>query len=81
MRILFDGYWWQDGPGANRTVQRELVLAWARGFPQDEIAIALRHDADPEGLPPQMAIARTRSWPHALSNRWELPRIARRMRG
>ncbi len=78
MRILFDGYWWQDGPGANRTVQRELILAWARRFPQDELAIALRHHADPAGVPAGAEIARTRIWPHALSNRWELPRIARR---
>lgn len=80
MRILFDGYWWQDGPAANRTVQRELLIAWARRFPRDEITVALRDDADPSGLPSHAEIARTRGWPHALSNRWELPRIARRVR-
>ena len=79
MRILFDGYWWQDGPGANRTVQREFILAWARRFPDDEITTALRKDADPVGLPARSEVARTGAWPHALSNRWELPGIARRM--
>lgn len=78
MRILFDGYWWQRGPGANRTVQRELLLAWARAFPADEMTVALRKDADRAGLPSHARVARTRAWPHALSNRWELPRIARR---
>lgn len=78
MRILFDGYWWQRGPGANRTVQRELLLAWARLFPEDEITVAIRSAADPTGLPPSTRVTRTRAWPHALSNRWELPRIARK---
>lgn len=79
MRILFDAYWWQHGPGANRTVQREFLLAWARCYPDDEIAVALRRAADPMGLPPRAQVARTALWPHAVSNRWELPRIARRI--
>lgn len=77
MRVLFDGYWWQRGPGANRTVQRELLLAWSCAFPDDELIVALRADADAAGLPPKARVERTRLWPHALSNRWELPRIAR----
>lgn len=79
MRVLFDGYWWHRGPGANRTVQRELVLAWAAAFPEDALTVALRADADPQDLPVGTAIERTRLWPHAISNRWELPRIARRI--
>ncbi|WP_405218083.1 glycosyltransferase family 4 protein [Agrococcus sp. Ld7] len=78
MRVLFDAYWWQRGPGANRTVQRELLAAWARAFPDDELIVALRRDADPVGLPDGAALATTRLWPHAVSNRWELPRIASR---
>ena len=78
MRVLFDAYWWQRGPGANRTVQRELLLAWARAFPADELIVALRRDAEPGGLPDGARVATTALWPHALSNRWELPRIAAR---
>lgn len=77
MKILFDGFWWHRGPGANRTVQRELMLAWARRFPNDDISVALRNDADPAGLPSGMRVLRTRMWPHALSNRFELPRFGR----
>ncbi|MDR7234327.1 glycosyltransferase family 1 protein [Agrococcus sp. BE272] len=78
MRILFDGYWWHQGPHANRTVQRELIRAWAQEFPEDEPVVALRSDAEASGLPAGGIVARTRLWPHALSNRWELPRLARR---
>lgn len=78
MRALFDAFWWQRGPGANRTVQRELLLAWAKAFPDDELIVALRRDADAVGLPDGATVATTRLWPHALSNRWELPRIASR---
>lgn len=78
MRVLFDAYWWQRGPGANRTVQRELLLAWARAFPDDDLIVALRRDAEPGGLPEGASVATTALWPHAVSNRWELPRIASR---
>lgn len=80
MRVLFDAYWWQRGPGANRTVQRELLLAWAAAFPEDELVVALRRDADAAGLPDGAQIERTALWPHAISNRWELPRLARAAR-
>ena len=76
MRILMDGYWWHDGPQAARTVQRELVLAWARAFPEDEVVVALRRDAETDDLPARAEVVRTRLWPHAASNRWELPLLA-----
>lgn len=80
MRVLMDGYWWRRGPQASGTVQRELILAWARCFPDDEIVVALRRDADPGGLPDGAEVMRTRLWPHAASNRLELPVLARRAR-
>jgi len=80
MRVMFDAYWWQRGPGANRTVQRELIRAWARQFPDDRIVVALRADADARDLPTGASVVRTRAWPHAASNRWELPLLARRER-
>ncbi len=72
MRVLFDGYWWASGPAANRTVQRELVLAWRRAFPEDALTIALRRGADAADVPPGVRVVRTRLWPHALSNLVEL---------
>lgn len=77
MKVLFDAFWWDRGPGANRTVQRELIAAWRRLFPDDEIILALRRGA---GAPDASDIGRvvnTRLWPHAAANRWDLPRIAR----
>ncbi|MEE3703896.1 hypothetical protein V2H43_10825, partial [Pasteurella multocida] len=76
MRILFDGYWWHTGPGANRTVQREMIRAWAARFPEDDLTVALRRGAPADDLPEGVRVARTRLWPHAASNRWELPRLA-----
>ncbi|HWV50853.1 MAG TPA: glycosyltransferase family 1 protein [Microbacterium sp.] len=78
MKLLFDGYWWDRGPAANRSVQRELILAWAAEFPDDEIIVALRRGAAGAGLPDRATHAETRLWPHALSNFVELGRIARR---
>lgn len=80
MRLLFDGYWWERGPGANRTVQRELIAAWSRCHPGDEIVVALRRGAEAGDLPQRASVVRTVLWPHAVSNRWELPRLARRAR-
>ena len=80
MRVLFDGYWWHRGPGANRTVQREFIRAWARQFPDDRLVVALRADADPLELPPGASVVRTHAWPHAASNHWELPLLARNER-
>ena len=76
MRVLFDAFWWATGPTANRTVQRELILAWSRLFPDDELILALRKGASTEGVPHKAQIARTSLWPHALANRVELPQLA-----
>ncbi|WP_052460930.1 glycosyltransferase family 4 protein [Microbacterium gorillae] len=79
MRILFDGFWWADGPAANRTVQREFVLAWHAAFPDDEIVLAVRRD-DHSPVPPSVEVVRTRLWPQAVANLVELPVLARRAR-
>ncbi|MCH1882706.1 glycosyltransferase [Agrococcus sp. ARC_14] len=72
MRVLFDGYWWADGPAANRTVQREILLAWRRAFPEDQVAVALRRGADADGLPAGVGVRRTALWPQGVSNALEL---------
>lgn len=77
MRVLFDAFWWDDGPIANRTVQREFLRSWQRSFPGDEIVLALRRDAPGEDVPTDASVVRTRLWPHAVANRFELPRLAR----
>lgn len=75
MKVLFDGYWWAAGPIANRTVQRELVHAWLDQHPEDEVVVALRKNAGVDALT-GVGVVRTHLWPHAISNRWELPRLA-----
>lgn len=78
MRVLFDAYWWAEGPTANRTVQREFIRSWCEEFPQDDIVLALRDASADASIPSSCAVDRVRLWPHALSNRWELPRLARK---
>lgn len=80
MRVLFDAFWWDDGPIANRTVQRELILAWAAEFPDDDLVLALRRSAADDGMPAGAEVVRTSLWPHALANRLQVSRLARTSR-
>lgn len=80
MRVLFDAFWWATGPIANRTVQREIILAWARLFPGDELVLALRKNASADGAPAAASIVRTSLWPHALANRLQLASLSRSLR-
>lgn len=75
MRVLFDAFWWADGPMSNRTVQRELIRTWVDIFPGDEVILAIRSGAPVADLPPNARVVRTHLWPHALANRWELARL------
>lgn len=77
IRVLFDGYWWRTGPLANRAVQREFILAWAREFPEDDIALALRRGNSALPELPDAAVVKTRLWPHGVSNILELGRLGR----
>ena len=79
MRVAFDGYWWTRGPAANRTVQRELITAWARRFPADEIVVFVRRaDGVPDDLPTGADVRTVNLWPHGASNVIELGHRARR---
>ena len=81
MRILFDGYWWHDGPLANRSVQRDLITTWCELFPEDDAYVTV-HGAGTAGAVedrPPATVESVRLWPHAISNRVELPLVARRL--
>jgi glycosyltransferase involved in cell wall biosynthesis len=83
VRVLFDGYWWAAGPASNRQVMRDLIITWAKLFPDDDVIVAVRkkHYADArETLPPSVRPVRTRLWPQALSNATELSLMAVRLR-
>ena len=81
MKILFDGYWWADGPPSNRTVMREIIAQWRNKYLEDELAIAVRkkHSALIGDLPRQIEVVQTRLWPQAASNAVELPALARKI--
>lgn len=78
MRVLFDAFWWDEGPIANRAVQRDIIDAWATRHPDDELVLAVRRNARADGIPDGARIVRTSLWPHALANRLQLGRLARR---
>ena len=39
LRIVFDGYWWTNGPFSNRTVLVNLVHEWGRFYPEDQLTV------------------------------------------
>ncbi len=83
MRVLLDGYWWVEGPFSNRQVQRELIRAWAQGFPEDELAIAVpraHRAAAIQTLPPAARLYTCRLRPHGAAAAVEMPVLARRFR-
>lgn len=79
MRVLFDGYWWVDGPLSNRQVQREIVRHWIDEFPDDDAVLVLRHrDAAAADVPRGTRVVTTRLWPHGVASIAHYPRLARR---
>lgn len=82
MRFLFDAYWWVEGPGANRTVLREIVTAWTARFPEDEpfATVPRAHLTKAQAdAPAGLTFLPVRAPLHALANLFELPRIIRRI--
>lgn len=81
MRVVFDGYWWLDGPISNRMILKEQVFAWARDFPADEIIVASPGTANrPEDLPESVQFIRMRMPPnHALFCALALPLLGMRL--
>lgn len=82
MHVLFDGFWWVDGPVSNAQVMREFVLAWEREFPEDEITVAVPRRALEivrESVPARVRLAGTTIGPHGVSAIVELPFVARRV--
>jgi glycosyltransferase involved in cell wall biosynthesis len=39
MRLLFDAYWWVDGPPSGRNVLQSLITEWLRTFPADDLTL------------------------------------------
>lgn len=82
MRVLFDGFWWVNGPVSNKQVMKEFVLAWEREFPNDELVLAVPRGDLTEirrELPSRIDLVGTRLRPQGISAIVELPFIARRV--
>lgn len=80
-RVLFDGFWWAEGPVSNREVMKELILSWERCFPADQLIVAARSahiDVVRADLPARVRLVGTRVPQHGLSAMFELPLVARR---
>jgi glycosyltransferase involved in cell wall biosynthesis len=82
MRVIFDGYWWKDGPISNALVQRQFILTWLHDVPSDDVTVVVpaRHRAAVAGeLGSQAQVIGTRARRHATAAAFHLPRIARRV--
>jgi glycosyltransferase involved in cell wall biosynthesis len=69
VRVVFDAYWWVAGPPSLRHVLREIVFAWRRDYPGDELCLVVRrkHAAQARAeLPDAIAIRESALWPQAL---------------
>ncbi|MBY4036028.1 glycosyltransferase family 4 protein [Rhodococcus fascians] len=81
MKVLFDGYWWLNGPPSGAMVLKEMVRAWSSEYPGDHITLAVPR-ASKEAVQrsnPQMEVISTRLRIHPLINALELPYIARKL--
>ncbi len=83
MRVVFDAYWWVEGPLSNQMVQRRLIEAWLADHPEDTGVLvvprahlaAARADA-PNGV----EVVGTAARPHAVAAATVLGELARRRR-
>ena len=77
MKVVFDAYWWTSGPPSLRHVLREIVFAWNRTFPSDELTLVVRTSATdvPEGA----SRVTSRLWPQALLATRAVASTARRI--
>jgi len=76
LRVFFDAYWWETGPRANASVQKEIIESWAQNFPDDEIAVALRSGSKFKNS--RISAFYTDKKLHALVNYFEVPTLARK---
>ena len=81
MKILVDGYWWDEGPHSNRMVLLEIVKQWMRDYPSDELVVAApsgRKQAAEPCPPIGIRVRKTHLRIHPAINAIELPVQARR---
>lgn len=77
---MFDAYWWVEGPPSLRHVLREIVFAWSRMHPGDELVLVVprsHRDAAVRDAPPGARVRATSLWPQGLAAAVSAPSIAR----
>ena len=81
MRVLFDAYWWVEGPLSNQMVQREFIRTWLRDYPGDEAVLVVPQAHLPQArasAPAGAMVIGTRARPHAVAMALAVPVLARR---
>ncbi len=78
LTVVLDAFWWASGPHSLRHVQREIILAWQRLYPDDHLVLITRAGAEvaSEDLGPNTSIVPTRLWPHAIAATRTARRVA-----
>lgn len=79
--MLFDAFWWKEGPVSNKQIVHRIVLGWLQDFPEDEMVLAV-----PNGdvavvqreLGPRVEVVGLRFKPQGVAVMAELGRVARR---
>jgi glycosyltransferase involved in cell wall biosynthesis len=82
VRLVFDAYWWVEGPAALRHVLREIVLAWHEEFPDDALALVVRRrhqEAARRSIPEGIEVVTSRLRPQALLASIATERARRRL--
>lgn len=73
MRILFDGFWWRDGPPSGRNVVTSIVREWTSVFPEDDLALSIPVSTTAD-FPDGIALVDARLPQHGLSTVLEMGR-------
>lgn len=76
MKVLFDAYWWHDGPPSGKMVVREIIREWSTRFPHDELIALVREGQPTDEMPDGVHLVCTRLRPHALAT-MKLKKIAK----
>ena len=80
MKVVFDAYWWVEGPPSLRHVLREIVQTWSTVFPSDELTLVVRRphlEAAAADTPVGATLVPTGLWPQGLAAAVAVPAAAR----
>lgn len=79
MKVVFDAYWWDEGPPSLRHVEREIILAWHDCFRDDEQVLVTRKTSEGhrDDFPEDSIHTDTTLWPQAFAATRAVARAAR----